>query len=467
MKTQWNEISTQLQIEFDRNIYNVWLAPLEGSIDYTNPSKAILTILANSSYVADWIQQKYLHKILSIVTRMLKTDVQIKVKVKEKNTNYTPKNIVTQLPTAPAIIASEQPLPVEMPIVNINIQKQEKTIQSWKNNFENFTVGQSNQLAYAAAKEIISPNASTEMLFLSSATGLGKTHLAQALAKAMLEQSKVNNLSIAYLNSETFTSQFIQASQYKTLDTFKKRFQSLDLLLLEDVHFLHGKTKTQEELLNIVKHLQNEGKKVVFTSSFAPRELKDLDSSLTSRFCSGFLASIDYPDFDMKKAMLMQKAKLRNFILPEPVAEVFAKQLQGDIRVLESSLNTLMLHAKVSNKPLTPDVAYSILAQIAPQNAQLSLEELLSLVCSCYGITEEQMRSVSRKQNFVTARNTAYYLIRKHFPFTLADIGTHFAKKHSTVSKGITLVESELTKKSRIGTQFQQAIDAIEARFAL
>lgn len=471
MKTQWTEIRAQLEKELSFGDFKVWLAPLQGRVEYLD-AQPRLFLSTKSNYVAAWIKEKLLSTIQRVSNTVVGTEVAIKIEVlAEQETSYTVEELATSLPTAPSVLATqahEQALfPLEM--VSTQSKQNEYYIQQMKNShtFETFVVGSCNRLAHAAAQSIVHPNSPTEMLFLSSAPGLGKTHLTQALGKAMYHESTRKKLSMSYLTAEEFSSQFIQACRFKDVSSFKSRFKALDLLLLEDIHFLRDKEKTQEELLAIVNALQAKGGKVVFTSSFAPKEIRGLDVQLSSRFCSGFVASLEYPDYDTKKEMLVQKASLRNFTLPDHIADLFAEHLEGDVRLLESSLNNLILKAQTLDLPLTKDLAYSILAQVAPNNSELSLKELIMLVCSCYDINEAQLFSRSRKQDYVMARNTAFYLMRKYFPFTLQDIGSRFGRKHSTVSKAIVHVEEEMKRQSRLGSKLKHSIHAIESRATL
>ncbi len=474
MMKNWHDISLQLKDEFDSSVYNVWISTIDGSVSYSDMEMATLTLKVRTLYASNWIQKKYLDTILKVSCRVLGFEPAIEFEVSQANQEkMNTEKMVQELPTAPSIIASDNTIypstSFVMPasVAQVRMSANDKRIQKLKHSFDTFVVGPCNQLALAAAKEITREESPTDMLFLSSAPGLGKTHLTQAIAKELHSKSIQTDLSgrtnAAYLTAEEFFNQFSQACHYKNVYEFKKRFRELDLLVLEDVHSMQKMGKTQEALCEIVKHLQDNGKKVVFTSSLALCDMQGLDSQLVSRFRSGFVASIEYPDFTTKKAMLMQKAKLRDFFLPENVASLFAERLEGDIRLLESSLNTLILRSQLLNEPVTEEIAFSILAQVASTHAELSLDELVKVVCSCCGISEKQLKSTSRKQEYVTARNVAFYLMRKHFAITLEDIGKYFDRGHSTVSKAITSIDAEISKRSRLGMQLADTIHSIES----
>ncbi len=493
MENNWSEICKQIMQAIPSSEYKVWIAPIKARISY-NDTKVCLSLLFASSYALNRVKKHYLSLIEQCSLSVFKKEIAVEfiedsttlgVKKLEnisdaaqnfsdtaqnsaplftelQATTNSNTNLIESLPTAPSILASNGQLPLQIaPAHSPNIQQKTK---KFKHSFETFVVGPCNNLAYAAAQNILQPDSDVDMLFLSSHPGLGKTHLSQALGRAMYANSHLHNSSMAYLTADEFASQFIQAARAQDVYNFKRRFTHLDLLLLEDVHFLSKKGKTQEELLNIVKALQDNGGRVVFTSSLAPDEIQDVDSQLISRFRSGFVATLQYPDFDTKKSMLMHKASLKNFKLPEKVADLFAEQLHGDVRLLESSLNNLFLQAKSMNVPITTELAYSVIAHIAPQNPDKNLEEILKLTCSCFDLSAQQLASRTKKTDYVMARNTAFYLMRKHSSLTLQEIGTHLGKKHSTVSKAITYVESEISRKSNLGMKLLHSINAIEAR---
>ncbi len=467
MKTNWSDIYTRLSKELTQGELKVWIAPIEAVISHLNSEQVKVELFIKSKFALNQVKSKYSSLIHKVCHSAFQKEVELEFLLRKiddlpfESKPMTSEELAQSLPTAPSVLAANRQLPLQLPYSTTII---EQNLKNFKHSFDTFVVGPCNNLAFAAAQNIILPDSDVDMLFLSSNPGLGKTHLSQALGRAIYTNSSSHNFNIAYLNANQFTSQFVQASFKNDILNFNKRFSSLDLLVLEDVHFLCKKGKTQEELLSIIKNLQDKGARVVFTSSLAPKDLKELDAQLISRFQSGFIATLQYPDFDTKKNMLMHKAHLKNFVLPEKVADIFAEELQGDVRLLESSLNNLFLHAKALNVPLTRELAYSIIAQVAPHNPDKNLEEILTLTCSCFELTAKQLASRTRRQDYVMARNTAFYLMRKHSSLTLEEIGQQLGKKHSTVSKAITFVESEISRKSNMGMKLLHSINAIEKR---
>ena len=317
-------------------------------------------------------------------------------------------------------------------------------------------VGPSNELACAASRSISSQAFSADHLFLSSSPGLGKTHLLQSVGNELCRTANRRNLRVACLSSEEFATRWVLAFKGGQIDKFKAQFrENLDVLLMEDVHFFQGKEKMQEELLCTLKALQERGCKVVLTSSFMPREFTKVDDKLVSRFCSGFLAHINKPDMETRRRIILEKARRLQVSVPVEVSELLAERITSDIRQLESCLNNLILKARLLNRAVTMSLAWEVLENYALQNASPDFEHIIEFICKCYSLTEEDLRAKSRKRQVVLARNTAFYLARKHTDLSLKCIGEKLGRKHSTVLKGITKVEREISLQTPLGRQIE------------
>ena len=331
---------------------------------------------------------------------------------------------------------------------------------NWRYSFADFVVGPSNNMALAAAQDVSRSSGCVRTLFMNSAPGLGKTHLAQAVGRAIAEER--SGARVGYLTAEDFASRFVAALRTHDIENFKTRFRDLDVLLLEDVHFLQGKEKMQDMALAVVKSLQAKGGRVIFTSSFSPRDLQKVDSQLVSHFCSGILTDIGRPNEDMRRHILERKAKSFQVMLPDSVCELLACRLDGDVRQMESCLNSLIFKARLLNCGLNLDLAMEVLSQYAEIECGPDLPTIVRLVCESYGLNERQLNSRSRRKECVLGRNTVYYLARKHTELTLEEIGDKFNRRHSTVIKGITSVERELSRETTLGRQIARAVKLIE-----
>lgn len=334
--------------------------------------------------------------------------------------------------------------------------------QNWRFSFDEFVVGANNELAFAAARGMCRTSAAVDTLFLNSNTGLGKTHLMHAVGHSLCKASNRANPRIEYLTAEEFASRMVLAMRGYEMERFKARYRDVDVLLLEDVHFLQGKEKMQGEVLATIKSLQERGSRVVFSSTFAPRELSDVDSQLVSRFGSGFLAGIDRPDFDTRRRIVEAKARIHQVNLPDAVTDLMAERINDDIRQIESCLRNLILKAQVLNQRISLDMALDMIGNFASSASVIDIETILRMVCEGFGLSVEQLNSRSRKREYVTARNAAYLLARKHTDLSLKEIGDKFNRRHSTVLKGITAIEREITRETPLGRQVANTISMME-----
>jgi chromosomal replication initiator protein len=326
----------------------------------------------------------------------------------------------------------------------------------WRYAFKDFVVGPCNELAHAAAHTLVRSGGNVDTLFISSSSGLGKTHLTQAVGHAVCQDGNRRHIHLEYLTAEEFSSCFVHALKSREIERFKVRFRDLDMLLLEDVDFLQNKEKLQDEVLSTIKTLQSRGSRVVLTSSFAPRDLRNLDPQLVSRFCSGFLADIDKPDAPTRGRILAEKATARGVVLSEAVRDLLAEAETSDIRQLESCLDNLILKAGLLGQDISVPLARDVLAQCVPGAAAATgagIEEIIRRVCADFGLNTAQLHSRSRRQNYVVARNVIFFLARKYTDMSLQEIGDHFNRRHSTVLKGIAGLEREMRRETPLGRQ--------------
>lgn len=469
MNTVWEKIQLHLQNTVDPGNYKVWIAPLTCAL-----KKDVFTIQALNPFVADFVRTRYACAITEAIRTVCGDGYTVDICAAEK---AVPQKTAA---AGPAKTAEESPVPAknnrrgkhdpaghgddltlqyDLPF---RLPAEQTPKRIWRHSFDDFIVGPSNALAFAAAQSLCKDSRAADMLFLSSAPGLGKTHLTQAVGHQLCIASNLAAPRVEYLTAEEFCSRLFLSIKTGETDRFKARYRDVDLLLLEDVHFLQGKEKMQEELLATVKTLQEKGSKVVFSSSFVPRELKGMSDPLLSRFSSGFLAYIDKPNRETRKRILTEKARTYQVMLPEDISDFLADSLDNDVRQLESCLRNLILKAKLLGSTITMQMAWEIAGNYASCEKKLDLEGILRYVCQGFSITPDQIRSKSRKRELVTARNTVFYLARKHTDLSLEEIGSRFCRSHSTVIKGITSLEREISRDSSLGRQMANTIAIVE-----
>ncbi len=467
MQGKWADISANLKKMLDPGIFKVWIAPLRASVE-----GAELRLTVPSAYMAEWLERHLLAKLREAAAPVLAVPpeaVRVRLDVAD---GVHGRGAASGCASAGALVAGVVPdlgrraraeAVTQIPLPQVPRPLTEPArfpIVGWRHSFEDFIIGPSNSMAVAAARDICRQGGQVRTLFVAGASGLGKTHLTQSAGQAISGEGA--NLRIAYLTAEEFASRFVQSLKSQDLEGFKSRLRDLDVLLLEDVHFFQRKKAMQELALAVIKGLQDRGGRVILTSSFAPRELRDMDPQLVSHFCSGILTSIGRPDREMRGRILTHKARSFQVMLPDAVRDLLASRLHGEVRQLESCLNSLIFKARLLNCGLNVDLAMEVVGQYAGIEQGLDMESIIRLVCESYGLSETQLRSRSRRQECVQGRNTVFYLARKHTELSLEDIGSAFNRRHSTVLRSITAVERELARETRLGRQIARAVSLIE-----
>lgn len=456
MQQKWTEIRQNLKKMLEPGIFQIWVEPLAAEISNTR-----IIIFAPNSYMRDWVRKRLepaMRQAASRVLAIAPEKLELIFDLREEG-NPAKEPVQCANVAAEMLNASRKAACQTLPLGSDPISG----LTTWQFSFEDFVIGASNQLAVAAAKEL-GKSGSVRTLFVNAGSGLGKTHLAQAAGQCLAASGSIK---AAYLTADQFASRYVACMREKKLEDLKQYLCGLDALVLEDVHFLQRKKVMQEMLLNIVKRLQEKGARVIFTSSFATKELRDIDSQLISHFCSGILTGMDKPGIDMRREILRRKAKSYQVNLPDEICDVLSQRISTDIRQLESCLANMIFKARLLNSGLSLDLALETVSQYAAVDPVIDMPSILRLVCESFGITEKQLCSKSRRQEFVAGRNTAYYLARKHTDMSLEEIGCIFNRRHSTVMRGITQVEEEMAKESTQGRQFAQAVAIIEKRCGL
>lgn len=319
--------------------------------------------------------------------------------------------------------------------------------------FDNFLSGGGNEFACAAAKALAGGSGLfSNSLFLMSSTGLGKSHLTQAVGHQVLGLRPESR--VAYLTAEDFTNQMTAAIRGKRTQQFKDRFRaSCDLLLLEEVQFLAGKEKTQEELVFTLDALADQGKRVVFTGRMLPAQVKGLSPALASRLADCVAVGIEPPDFNTRVRILARQAAQEGVRVPQAVLEFLAQEIPGDMRRMRSALVGILARGSLVGRPLDLPLAAEVLGAISARLARHTPERIRDLVASVYGLTPEVLTGKSRKKAVVSPRNLAMYLSRRHTDASYKAIGQVFHRDHATVMYGVDQIERRLGAEPKLAAE--------------
>ncbi len=319
--------------------------------------------------------------------------------------------------------------------------------------FDQFVVGSNNDFAFSASLSLATHrNAHQNSLFLLSGTGMGKSHLTQAIGHQILTANPEEK--VYYLTAEDFANEMIQAFRHDDFHAFKEKYRNgCDVLLLEDIHQLSGKERTQVELSHTLDSLMEADKKIIFSSCYLPSEIPKLNDTLRSRLGFGVISNIDPPDFRTRVRILKRKAQLRGIRVPEDVVQYLAGELTQDIRQLEGGLIGVLAKSSLLGAPIDLNLAESVVRNIARSQKKITVESIKHLVCEQYRISTVDMVSKSRRKCFVRPRQVAIYLARRYTDAPCQAIGRSFNRYHATVLHSINAVEKEMLQDAALRQQ--------------
>ncbi len=326
--------------------------------------------------------------------------------------------------------------------------------------FENFVIGPNNQLAHAAAISVSrAPATQYNPLFIHGGTGLGKTHLMQAIGHHILRERPY--LKVLYVPSEEFVNEFIQAIRTNTITSFKIKYRNVDVLLIDDIQFIEKKEQTQEEFFHTFNTLHNNKKQIIISSDRPPKDLSTLEERLRTRFEWGLLADIQPPNLETREAILRNKAERDNMNIPDEVLNYIARRIKSSIRALEAALIRLNMVAVVENEPITIAHAKTHLKDLFDEDTQkkISTTDIMSKVAERFEVSIEDLTSKSRHSRVVLPRFVAMYLTRKMTDLTTIDIGKDFGDRdHSTVLNAMNNVEKMLKEDEEFKERVEDMI---------
>jgi chromosomal replication initiator protein len=320
--------------------------------------------------------------------------------------------------------------------------------------FDQFVVGKNNDFAYSAALSLaVRKQSQQQSLLLLSKTGMGKSHLSQAIGHHIL--SEFPNERVYYMTAEDFTNEMVASFKTNAVNRFKEKYHKLcDVLLLEDIHYLSGKDRTQIELSMTLDALLNDNKKIIFSSCYAPSQIPKLNEQLRSRLNYGLISNIDPPDYQTRLKILKTYARTNSWSVPKEVAEYLASELCEDVRQLKSGLAGVITKASLLGSPLNVELVTSVIQNMVQKPKEITINLIKRLVCKYYNISSKELVSRSRKQSCVRPRQVGIYLARRYTDQPLQVIGKSFNRYHATALHAIGAVE----KGIRQGTTIQQHV---------
>jgi len=416
--------------------YNTWIKPLRAENDAGS-----LRISAPSRFVAAWVKDRFLPEIADLAEDYFAAPISIQLVIAGAPTpKETPQAAVSTAPivdksekSTPKTPSKQTPLPATGP---------EGSQLNPSLSFANFVPGKANELARAAGLQIAeNPGSGYNPLFVYGGVGLGKTHLIQAIGNQMLALNP--SARIRYIHAERYVSDMVRAFRHKTFDDFKRKYDNLDLLLVDDIQFFANKDRTQEEFFYTFNNLIENGKQVILTSDAFPKDMEGIEERLKSRFAWGLTVLLEPPDTEMRVAILIDKAKQERVTLEQNIAFFIAKQVRSNVRELEGALKRVIAYAQFHQQTLSIDLAKEALKDLmAAQRRQVAIENIQKTVADYYKIKMSDLFAKKRTQTIARPRQIAMHLAKELTNLSYTEIGNAFGgRDHTTVLYALRKVE--------------------------
>jgi len=443
MEAVWNNVKSAIKKRVPGHSYKIWIEPLK----VQKNEDSVWVVYCPNFFSRKRVQGLYGAMIRNAMQHELGQDCELVFEITNTSNGSKPK------------VADD----FQLPLPNDNVRPYNGRFLRRDFTFDQFVVGSNNDFAYSASLALASRRDTQQnALFLLSKTGMGKSHLSQAIGHHIL--SIYPRDRVYYITAEDFSNEMVRAYRHNEIDKFKEKYRNrCDVLLLEDVHYLSGKERTQIELALTLDTLFESGRRIIFSSCYLPAEIPKLNDKLRSRLSCGLISAIDPPNFRTRVRILQKKVGMYDYHFPDNVIQYLAGELTDDVRQLESGLNGVAAKSSLLGIPIDVQLAESVVKNIVRQRQSITIDVIKNLVCKYYNVSLEDIVSRSRKQNLVRPRQMAIYLSRYFTDAPLQTIGKAFNRYHATALHSIGCIERGLKQDSSIQKQlgfFRQKLES-------
>lgn len=446
-KELWAKAMVDIELEVSKANFSTWFK----NTRIVKQDAGTVYIGVQNEFVRDWLINKYNSTVLRIL-RNLSAEV--------KGVEY----IIAKEDTGEK--SEQQPkkdsYPVfgaELPLQDVYVGKEDGLNPRYV--FDSFVIGPFNELAYAAAQAVLKkPGIMYNPLFIYGSTGFGKTHLIQSIGNGVKKQNP--SKKIQYVSSEKFSTDYVNSLQNNKVSEFKEKYRKYDVLIMDDIQFLVGKEKTQEELFHLYNALYENNKQIIFSSDKHPNYINGLEDRLKSRFGSGMIVEITMPDFESRLAILNEKLKQQQVSIPDEIVSYIAETIQASIRELEGTLNLVVCQAQLKNKVLSLNEVKTLIKNNAKPTKPVSIKDIVKTVTSFYNIDERFIYEKTRRKEVVKPRQVLMYILREDFNISYPLIGQKLGgRDHTTVIHSCEKIKVDIKSDSLL----MQEIEQIRALF--
>ena len=435
MPELWTTAVAEIKERIGKQNFETWIKP----ISFVSRNKNEILLDVPSKFFREWLMEHYLAEIETTLKSLAKQDVKVVFEINDKVDSHP--NLEKPL--------KKDEKDREKPQRNNNLVA--------KYTFQNFVVGASNQFAHAACVAVANqPGDHYNPLFIYGGVGLGKTHLVNAIGHQAVAQRPA--LKVVYLSSESFMNELIASLRRDKMDEFKKKFRNVDILILDDVQFIAGKERTQEEFFHTFNSLYESHKQIVITSDKFPKEIPGIEDRLRNRFEWGLIADIQPPDMETRVAILQKKAEEEGVKLPQEVGFFLASNIDSNVRELEGSLTRLGAFASLTKATITVELAKDVLRNtLKSAQREITVENIQKTICDYFNLKIGDLKAKRRTQNIALPRQVAMYLCRKYTETSFPAIGDKFGgRDHSTVIHASKTIERKLKEDPHMQTTIEK-----------
>jgi chromosomal replication initiator protein len=439
----WQALLAQVQFNISKASFSTWFK----STGIFSKKEGEVVISVPNNFSKEWLENKYNKVIFKILHSLDEEIKEVKYAVSPKTTPA--KSFV---PSGSSFSETLETPQLDFQELKIN----KETNLNPRYTFDTFVVGPFNELPHAAAWAVSqNPGTIYNPLFIYGGVGLGKTHLIQSIGNEALKRN--NQKKVRYISSEKFTTGIINSIKNKDIEKFKSSYKDVDILIIDDIQFLSGKEKTQEEFFHVFNALYEKNKQIILSSDRPPKAISALEDRLRSRFEGGMIADISLPDFETRMAILKTKSQEKKVNLSDDIVEYIANNIQSNIRELEGALNRLIAYQKLNNKAPTLEVAENLLKSVifSPKKVA-NPEKIIQAVSVFYNMKERDILTASRKKEIVKPRQVAMYLLRQELKSSFPEIGRKFGgKDHTTAIHAFNKINREAISDENLGEEIK------------
>lgn len=455
MNSLWHKVKLEMKKSLPDYSFRMWIQPMR----FIGAEKNFLTLTCPNSFSEKRIKEKYLAAMKDNFSKLGCKDMKINIRIEKKGPEKSSDSFA-----APPLTGKKSPMvSKQMILPGMHMRFDSGRMLKKGFTFDDFVVGDNSGFAFSASLSIAQgANNGTRSLYLLSDTGLGKSHLSQAVGHHVITNGCSEK--VYYVTAEDFTNEMVSCLRNNNINIFKEKYRKkCDVLILEDVHFLSGKDATQKELAITLDYLVNADKKIIFSGCCLPDDIPKMNEQLKSRLTMGLVTKIDSPDFKTRVKILKKKSRIKGYAIPGDVTDYIAQELCDNVRQLESGLNGVAARASLMGDKIDISLARQVLATIARNKKKITVDRIKKLVCREFSVSEQEIVSSSRKKRIVRPRQVAIYLARKYTDQPLKKIGKSFNRYHATAIYSINAVEKAIKLQGEFKEQMNYLYKKIDS----